>query len=236
MEQNRVAVVTGANRGIGEEVVRQLAQQGWTVVLTGLDAGAVDEAASALSAKTGATIDPQVLDVRSADDARRVAEHVRARYGRVDAVVNNAGAIFDDHAEPSALAADPEVLLRTWDTNTLGPLRLAQAFLPLLVESRGNLVNVSSGMGSIADMGTGYIGYRLSKTALNGLTRLLHNEHHAQGVRINAVCPGWVKTPLGGPGATREIPDGARGVVWAATLGPDGPSGGFFRDGEPIDW
>jgi NAD(P)-dependent dehydrogenase (short-subunit alcohol dehydrogenase family) len=233
MHARPVAVVTGANRGIGLEVARQLDALGWTVVLTARDAADARGAAATI----GPDVDPQPLDVTDADQARALAEHVRAAYGRVDAVVNNAGAVFDDHADPSVLNADPAALLRTWDVNTLGPLRVAQAFLPLLEEGGGgNLVNVSSGMGGLAEMGSGYVASRLSKVALNGLTRLLHNEHGGAGVRVNSVCPGWVKTPLGGPGATREVPEGAAGVVWAATLGPDGPSGGFFRDREPIPW
>ena len=226
-----VSLVTWAATGLGRETCRQLAEAGWTVVLTALTA---DEAAE-VAAELGDGVVPYgPLDVTSAEHAGAAAAWVSAHFGRLDALVNNA-AIIVEHARPTALGVDPAWVTRTFANNTVGALTVSQAFAPLLqADGGGNLVNVSSGMGSLGSMGGGYPGYRLSKAALNALTRVLHAE--LDGVRVNSVCPGHVKTAFGGPGATREVPEGAAGIVWAATLGPEGPSGGFFRDGEGLDW
>jgi NAD(P)-dependent dehydrogenase (short-subunit alcohol dehydrogenase family) len=224
----RVAVVTGAARGLGRETVRQLRAEGWTVVAACRDGADAERVAR----ETGAL--PAALDVTDADAARALADRLGREPGRLDALVNNAGTIFDDEGA-SVLSVDPEVLLRSVDNNTLGALRVTQALAPLLLASGGgSVVNVSSGMGAVSDMGGGYPGYRLSKAALNALTRVLHAELSGRGVRVNAVCPGWVRTDMGGAHAPRAVEEGARGIVWAATLGPGGPSGGFFRDGRPI--
>jgi NAD(P)-dependent dehydrogenase (short-subunit alcohol dehydrogenase family) len=134
------------------------------------------------------------------------------------------------------LDSSAAVLLKTFENNTVGAFNVTRSLAPLLLRSRGTIVMVSSGMGGIAQMGGGFPGYRLSKAGLSALTRILHAELHESGVRVNAVCPGWVKTDLGGPNATRDVETGAKGVVWAATVAPDGPSGGFYRDGIQIPW
>jgi len=225
----KVALVTGAATGIGKETCRQLAALGWQVVLTARTREQAEAAAEGIDGATGFG-----LDVTQSDEARAAADFVRERFGRLDALVNNA-AIIVEQATPQALSVDPDLVLQTYATNTIGALRVAQAFAPLLRERGGNLVNLSSGMGALCEMGEAFAGYRMSKTGMNALTRILHAELPPE-VRVNSVCPGWVKTPFGGPGATREVSEGAAGVVWAATLGPDGPRGGFFRDAEPIDW
>lgn len=231
-----VAVVTGANRGIGFEICHQLGELGWTVVCTARDGRKAEEACAKLRALVpGGEFVPQILDVTSQTQALTVAAFCKTRFGSVQALINNAGRVLDDHRDPRTLVTDPTVLARTFDTNTISVLRLVQAFDELLTPG-ANVVNVSSGMGALADMGPAYPAYRISKAAMNALTILLHHELSARGVKCNAVCPGWVKTPLGGPGATREVADGAKGVVWAATLPPDGPSGCFFRDGEELHW
>jgi NAD(P)-dependent dehydrogenase (short-subunit alcohol dehydrogenase family) len=231
----RVAVVTGANRGLGLETGRELAALGWSVVLTGRDEEAVTAAASEVAASTGATVEPYALDVTEEGSSQLAAVFVRERFGRLDALVNNAGAIFGGGSGGNPLVVERARVLAAFETNTLGALWVTQAFAPLLVGSGGgNIVNVSSGMGGITEMGGGSTPYRLSKAALNALTRILHAELHGKGVRVNSVCPGWVRTDMGGPGAGRTLKEGARGIVWAATLGPDGPSGGFFRDGKRI--
>jgi NAD(P)-dependent dehydrogenase (short-subunit alcohol dehydrogenase family) len=237
-EAQNVALVTGASTGLGLETCRQLAARGWAVVLTALSKEDAETAAAALrEERPGATIVGHELDVTSVDQARAAATFVKERFGRLDTLVNNA-AILLEYELPGALEVDPEIVRRTFGTNTLGVLTVSQAMIPLLRASRagGNLVNVSSGLGSIATMGARFTGYRLSKAAINALTLMLHAELAGSGIRVNAVCPGHVKTPFGGPMATREIPEGARGIVWAATLGEGGPSGGFFRDGAPIPW
>lgn len=230
-----VALVTGANRGLGLETTRQLLARGWSVALA---ARRLEDARAAAAGLGSADrLLPLGLDVTQADQARAAAVVLKAEWGRLDALVNNAGVILDDWDDSTTLTSDPAVVLRTIDTNALGALRVSQAFLPLLLEGGGgNLVNVSSGMGSVSEMNGGMVAYRLSKASLNALTRILHDEHNARGLRVNSVCPGWVKTEMGGPGATRELPQGAAGIVWAATLGPQGPSGGFFRDGRPVPW
>ena len=239
MSAQHVAVVTGASRGIGAEVARQLAERGWAVVLTGRGARVEEACRSVQQALPEAAVVARQLDVRDAEQARKVADFVRERFGRLDALVNNAGGIFDEGGR-STLEQDPSRVLESLDNNTLGALRVSQALVPVMLASGGgNVVNVSSGMGGLAEMGGGHPGYRLSKAALNALTRVLHAELggvDGRRVRVNAVCPGWVRTDMGGSGATRDVAEGAAGVTWAATLPVDGPSGGFFRDGKPIAW
>jgi NAD(P)-dependent dehydrogenase (short-subunit alcohol dehydrogenase family) len=230
----RVALVTGANRGLGLETARQLHALGWTVALCARDPRAAEDAAARLG---GDRALPLPLDVRDAASCAATAASLRASHGRLDALVQNAGVILDGWEDSTGLRSDPATVAATFDTNALGALRVAQAFLPLLLEGGGGaLVHVSSGMGALSDMGGGMVAYRLSKSALNALTRVLHAEHRGQGLRVNSVCPGWVRTDMGGASAPRSVEEGARGIVWAATLPPDGPSGGFFRDGRPIDW
>lgn len=226
---SRVALVTGAATGLGRETCRQLIEQGWTVVLTARDLDQAEQVAGELGA-VGLK-----LDVTREEDAAACVSEVSERFGRLDALVHSAGVILDDHGDPSAERVRPETVASTMDVNLLGSIRVVQAFLPLLKASGGNIVNVSSGMGALSDMGPGYGAYRMSKAALNAWTVVL--DHELRGaVRVNSVCPGWVRTALGGAGAPREVEEGVRGIVWAATLGPGGPSGGFFRDGEPIAW
>ncbi|MCB9672422.1 MAG: SDR family NAD(P)-dependent oxidoreductase [Alphaproteobacteria bacterium] len=238
MSEKPVAVVTGANRGIGREVARQLATLGWEVVLTARDGTKARATAGELNEiLAGNPVHGHALDVTEPQQAAELAEVVGDRFGRLDALVNNAGVMFDDPVRSGVLEADLRVFRRTFETNTLGAFNVTRALARLLLRNGGgNLVNVSSGMGGIQEMGAGYPAYRLSKAALNALTRVLHAELNPSGVRVNAVCPGWVQTDMGGPNATRDLASGAAGVVWAATLEPDGPSGNFYRDGTLIPW
>jgi len=181
----------------------------------------------------------QPLDV--SDEASRIAlrDRIQRDFGRLDVLVNNAG-IFPDSApgspESSILRADLEPIRRAFETNTLAALRLCQLLIPLMA-GEGRIVNISSGMGQLSDMNSCCPAYRLSKTALNAVTCIFADELGAEsGVKINAVCPGWVRTEMGGPNAHLSIEEGVKGIVWAATLPADGPSGGFFRHGEPIPW
>lgn len=232
-----VAIVTGAYRGLGYETCRQLAERGYRVILTARREVQGKDAASALRAK-GLAVDFHPLDVTSEDSMQQLAEYVRANDRRLEVLVNNAG-IFPDPApnsgDSAATKADMETIRAGFETNTLGPLRLCQLLMPLM-KSRGRVVNVSSGMGQLSEMNGCCPGYRLSKTALNAVTRILADEWQASNVKINSVCPGWVKTEMGGEDAPLSIEEGAGGIIWAATLPDDGPSGGFFRHGEPIDW
>jgi NAD(P)-dependent dehydrogenase (short-subunit alcohol dehydrogenase family) len=233
MTDRPVAVVTGANRGIGREVVRQLAESGYLVVLGARDAQRGRAAADDLGGEAAGIVARQ-LDV--ADDAgvRAAADWVGDAFGRCDALVNNAAIEYDTDAR--ATSADLDRVHRAMETNLYGAWRCALAFLPLLRRSpHPRLVNVSSGGGSISSMGAGTPAYSVSKAALNALTRILAAELRGDGVLVNAVCPGWVETDMGGPGG-RPVADGAASVTWAVRLGDDGPNGGFFRAGRPVEW
>ena len=237
MREKPVALVTGAYRGLGLETCRRLAEAGYRVILSARNLEAGRAAADSLSAEAGEVIF-HPLDVSNPDEIGALADYLSREYGRLDVLVNNAG-IFPDpppgEPESSALQADPESLLRGLETNTLGPFRLCQALIPLM-DGEGCIVNVSSGMGQLSDMNGCCPAYRVSKTALNALTRIFADELQQTRIKINSVCPGWVRTEMGGEQATLSVAEGAEGIVWAATLPPDGPSGGFFRHGEPIDW
>ncbi|MFJ4681803.1 SDR family oxidoreductase [Streptomyces sp. NPDC088789] len=228
-----VAVVTGANRGIGHEVARQLADRGHRVVLGSRDL-AKGRAAAARIDPGGTRVTPVRLDVADAASATAMGEWVAERFGRADVLVNNAAILYDTWAQ--ARTADLAEVRRAMDTNLFGAWRVTQALLPLLERSpRPRIVNVSSEGGSLASMSGGIPAYATSKAALNALTRLLAGELSRAGVLVNAVCPGWVATDMGGAGG-RPVADGAAGVVWAATLPDSGPTGGFFRDGKPVPW
>lgn len=230
MAEVPIAVVSGANRGLGLEVSRQLADRGFGVVMGVRDLRKGEAAARF----PGAALHPMFLDVADPESPARLAAEVRARFGRCDVLVNNAGIHYDTGNRASN--PDWRVVREAFETNLFGAWRLTEAFLPLMRErGRGRIVNVSSEAGSLASMGAGTPAYSTSKAALNALTRVLAAELADTGILVNAVCPGWVATDMGGAGG-RPIPEGARGIVWAATLPDDGPTGGFFRDSLPLPW
>lgn len=225
-----IALVTGANRGIGRDVCRRLAGLGHTVLLTSRSLKAATAAAGAL----GQDVHPLRLDVTSEDDAVQAAADITERFGRLDVLVNNAAITYDTWQR--AVTADLDVVREAAETNLYGPWRLVQTLLPLLRESaRPRIVNVSSEAASLTNMGGGTPAYNASKVALNALTRMLAAELRTERILVNAVCPGWVATSMGGPGG-RPVSEGAASVLWAATLPDDGPTGGFFRDGRPLPW
>ncbi|MBI3890950.1 MAG: SDR family oxidoreductase [Candidatus Wallbacteria bacterium] len=232
-----VAVVTGGNRGIGYEVCRQLAKLGLTVVLTGRNEEQAKTASQELQ-KEKLMVCHYQLDVADQASVDRLAVFVAERMGRLDALVNNAGVFLDPHeASSGALESSAQRLASTFDTNCIGAFRLTQALAPAMIRNGGGrVVNVSSGLGQLSEMAGGYPAYRISKAALNALTRVLADELRDRKVLVNSVCPGWVKTDMGGPDAERTVEAGADGIVWAATLPPNGPTGGFFRDRQPIAW
>jgi NAD(P)-dependent dehydrogenase (short-subunit alcohol dehydrogenase family) len=232
-DERPVAVVTGANRGIGREVVRQLARAGYLVVLGARDDARGRAAAAELGGEAAGVV-ACGLDVADDASVRAAAQWVARELGGCDALVNNAAIDYDTDAR--ATTADLDRIHRAMETNLYGAWRTALAFLPLLRRSpHPRLVNVSSGGGSISEMGAGTPAYSVSKAALNALTRILAAELRADRVLVNAVCPGWVATDMGGPGG-RPVEDGAASVVWAVLLGDDGPTGGFFRGGRPVAW
>ncbi len=222
-----VAVVTGGARGLGVEVCRQLAQAGITVWCT---ARSVDQARATAERLSGdGDVRPAQLDVTDAASINALA----GQLSRVDILVNNAAIDYDTDAQ--AVTADLDRVREALETNLFGAWRMAQAFaLHLRASKHGRLVNVSSHGGAITGMGGGLPAYHTSKLALNGLTRMLAAELRRDGVLVNAVCPGWTDTDMS-PGG-RPVPDGARSITWACLLPDDGPTGGFFRDGRPLDW
>jgi NAD(P)-dependent dehydrogenase (short-subunit alcohol dehydrogenase family) len=223
-----VALVTGANRGIGRETARQLSDRGYDVILSARDEAKAVAAAGEVGAR------PLALDVSSPDSIEAAAASVRADPGSLDVLVNNAGVGTDWGV--SGTDPDFDAIQAALDTNFYGAYRLTVALLPLLRESaHPRVVNVSSGMGGISEMGGWSPGYRVSKAALNAMTRILSTELADAGVLVNSACPGFVDTDMGAQfGARKPVEDGASGVVWLATLPDDGPTGGFFRDGKPI--
>jgi NAD(P)-dependent dehydrogenase (short-subunit alcohol dehydrogenase family) len=224
-----VSLVTGANRGIGREVCRQLAARGHIVLLTARDGSAAQAATSVVS---GAV--PLRLDVTDAESITAAAREVAHRFGKLDVLVNNAAVSYDTWQR--AISADLSVVREAAETNLYGPWQLVEAFLPLLRASEHpRIVNVSSEAGSLTSTGGGTPAYAVTKAALNALTRMLAAELRGERILVNAVCPGWVATDMGGPGG-RPVAEGAASVVWAAVLPDNGPTGGFFRDGRPLPW
>ncbi len=230
----RVAVVTGANRGIGLEICRQLAQEGIYTILTSRDEVKGQSARQEL-VREGLEIGYHQLDVTDPESIQRLAGYIKKEHGRLEILVNNAGIAIDKGT--GVLHTDLETLRQTMETNLYGPLRLCQALVPLMRrQNYGRIVNLSSSMGQLSTMGSEAPSYRMSKTALNALTRILATYLEGTGILVNSMCPGWVRTDMGGRSASRSVKEGADTAVWLATLPGDGPTGGFFRDRKPIPW
>lgn len=239
---NRVALVTGANRGIGYEITRQLARKGLTVVLSARDAEKGREAQQRL-AKLSLDVQFTLLDVTDATSIQAAMGRLEATFGRLDVLVNNAGILVD--GETRILELGLAMLQNTLETNALGPLLLSQAAVPLMKKNRyGRIVNMSSTLGALTDIANPDSAhtaiqapaYRMSKTLLNAITTLLAKELRQSNILVNATCPGWVSTDLGGPQAPISPEAAAATPVWLATLPDDGPTGGFFREQQPIPW
>jgi NAD(P)-dependent dehydrogenase (short-subunit alcohol dehydrogenase family) len=235
MSESRIALVTGANRGIGLEVCRQLAGRGLRVVLTARDRAKADAAARTLRGSGGLDVVAEVLDVTDARSVQALARALESRGEGVDVLVNNAAVLI---AESRGILDTPLADLRaTFETNVLGAVCVSQAFVPGMIERRyGRVVNVSSQAGQLSSMGTYAPAYSMSKTALNAFTRQLAAATKGSGVLVNSACPGWVRTDMGGPGAPKSVQEGADTIVWLATLPARGPTGGFFGDRHPLDW
>jgi NAD(P)-dependent dehydrogenase (short-subunit alcohol dehydrogenase family) len=226
-----IALVTGANRGIGLEVVRQLAERGFTAILGSRD---LEKGRAAAEGLGDLDVDTRRLDVADPDSVRELAGELEEAYGRLDVLVNNAAILYDTWQR--GVEADLDLVHEALETNLFGAWRTTQACLPLLRRSEhGRIVNVSSGSGALSSMGAGTPAYSISKAALNALTRILAAELRGDRVLVNAVCPGWVATDMGGPGG-RPVEQGAASVMWGVLLPDDGPTGGFFRDGRRLDW
>lgn len=234
MKPKPVALVTGAGRGIGLEVVRQLARLGGPVLLTARDVRKAEAAAAQLSFD-GLMALPSALDVTSSDSIHDLADRVERDHGRLDVLINNAGVFLDKQDFAEHVGAD--VVRQTLETNLIGPLLMCQAFLPLMRrQNYGRVVNVTSALGSLHEMAGKYPAYRMSKTALNALTRILASELEGTNIIVNSCCPGWAQTQMGGPRATRPVAEATDTILWLATLPDGGPRGGFFRDRQPLPW
>jgi NAD(P)-dependent dehydrogenase (short-subunit alcohol dehydrogenase family) len=231
MAEQRIAVVTGANRGIGKAIARQLAAKGLTVALTGRDLGRAQAAAAEM---TGA-VRPYQLDITDQGSVDRLIAAIERDFGRLDVLVNNAGGYWDEGERPST--ADLALVEAALQTNLLGAWRMCEAAVPLMLRrGYGRIVNVSSRSGSFARPSASVPAYRVSKAALNMFTQSLAAELAGRGVLVNAACPGWVRTEMGGQNAPRSVDEGADTPVWLATLPDDGPTGGYFADRQPIPW
>jgi NAD(P)-dependent dehydrogenase (short-subunit alcohol dehydrogenase family) len=236
MAVQRVAIVTGGNRGIGLEICRQLAKAGLKVVLTARDE-IKGRAASAKLTANGRDVLFHQLDVTNDESIAQLKRYIDAELGRWDVLINNAGVYLDGSASSVNLA--PEIFRRTLDTNLTGVFVLNQAAIPLMKKHRyGRIVNVSSGMGDHHGGLTegGYLAYRVSKAALNAMTRVMAADLRGSNILINAMSPGWVRTDMGGASASRSVEEGADTAVWLAALPDGGPTGGYFYDRKPIRW
>ncbi|MCU0953709.1 MAG: SDR family oxidoreductase [Hyphomicrobium sp.] len=238
MTDKRVALISGANRGIGLEAARQLARKGVLVVIGSRDLDKGQAAAQSIMDE-GYPAEVVRLDVTDGASIASAVEEIARRHGRIDILVNNAAILVDGPGgfKSSLFELRADTARQTWETNVLGPLRLTQAVVPIMQRNGyGRIVNLSSGAGQLSDMRSGFPAYRLSKTALNALTRITASELASTNIKVNAVCPGWVRTEMGGAEAERPVEVGAETPVWLATLPENGPTGGFFRDLRPIPW
>ena len=232
-KSKKIALVTGANRGIGFETCKQLSELGLTVILTSRDPFKGKIATRILAAK-GLDIVFYQLDVTDKNSIINAYSQVEQEYGRLDILINNAAILFDE--DQSTVNADLDLVNNALTTNLFGPWSVCQAFIPLMKKNQyGRIVNVSSGAGSLYYMEGGTPAYGISKVALNALTRKLASELKGVNILVNSIDPGWVETDMGGRGG-RSVVEGCKGIIWAATLPDNGPSGGFYHDQKPVPW
>ena len=231
MSNGKIALVTGGNRGIGREIVRQLAAKDFQVVLTARDPKTGAEAASAIKGEVICL----ALDVAEDQSIAQAADKFAKMSDRLDVLVNNA-AIYPDEGI-NILTVSRELLTKTFQTNTFGVIKMIQAFLPYLAQAdHARVINLSSGYGELDGLSASVPSYCLSKLTLNGATIMFDQVLRQRGIAVNSVCPGWVRTDMGGPNATKSVEEGADTTVWLATDAPDSLSGKFFRERREISW
>lgn len=236
---NKVAVVTGANRGLGHALTVALANDGYKVFMIGRNKIEIDNASAKLQDE-GLNVEGFEADVSKGRHITALSSYVQSQFDHLDLLINNAGVIMEPgglDSQVTCFTVNPELVEEAYSINAVGALRMVQAFYDLLLKARQpRIVNVSSGMGTVSEMEAGWPAYRMSKAAMNALTGVLAAELEDTRVKVNSVCPGAVRTDMGGPDAERSIEEGIKGILWAAKLPKDGPTGGFFRDGKPIPW
>jgi len=235
MPAKKIAIVTGGNRGIGREIARQLMKADMYVVI-----GCRSEPKCAMAVddlqRESANIAGFQLDVNDTKSVRRFVEHVERAHGKPAILVNNAG-VYPEKTEAKVEDTPTSVWRETFETNLFGAVRMCREVLPLMKKLRyGRIVNISSGLGQLHQMGEGSPAYRVSKAALNALTKTLAAEVAGSGILVNSMSPGWVRTDMGGEEAPRSVEEGAETAVWLALLPSNGPTGQFFRDRKPIPW
>ena len=230
----KIAVVTGGNRGIGFQVCRDIAKKGFKVLLTARNSEKGMESAEILQSE-GLDVTFYELDVSSAESIDTFYNRVAEEFGRIDVLVNNAAIIPD--ARSSGLSLEIQELQVSLETNVYGIILLSQKIITLMIKNNyGRIINMSSGMGQFADMGSGYLAYRISKTAVNTITKVLANETDSHNIQINSVDPGGVKTEMGGAGASLSVEEGADTIVWLSTQPDDSPTGMVYKKREIIPW
>lgn len=231
----KTIVITGANRGIGFEAAKQLAAGGHEVVLTGRNQAKVEAAAATLDGN----VIPHVLDVTDEGSIERFANFIKKKELAIDVLINNAGSVFDKKEEqdgPNPLTTRADALRKTLELNLVGAYLVIQHLFPCMTKNgRADIINISSGMGALKDMGTGWPAYRMSKAAMNAMTVWLSAELQGGNTKVNSLCPGWVRTELGGPNAHRTLEQGVQGILWIVNQEPD-IHGKFIRDQRLIDF
>jgi NAD(P)-dependent dehydrogenase (short-subunit alcohol dehydrogenase family) len=231
-ERQKYALVTGGNKGIGFAICQGLLKAGFEVILA---ARSIDKAKDAIEKLQSAQVHPLVLDVADDNSIHQAVTDLSQELGHLDVLINNAG-IYPDEGV-NILTIDRQLLARTIDTNTFGAIRTTQAFLPLLTTATAaRVINLSSSLGALDGLSADVPSYGLSKLALNGATIMLSAALKPQGIAVYSMCPGWVRTDMGGSSATRSPEQGADTAIWLATAASPAPSGKFFRDRQEISF
>lgn len=230
----KTVLITGSTKGIGFETARQLAEKGFSVIISGRNQKAIDEALRKLKSVNEDT-KSVLLDIGKTETHSNIVAEILEKTGRIDVLINNGGILIDENESP--LTISQEKLIKTLSVNTLGPINLAQLIIPIMKKQNfGRIINVSSGMGAFNEMESGYLAYRLSKTAMNAATKILSRETENFNIAVSAVCPGWVKTDMGGRSAPRSVEKGAETIVWLAEKETSEANGNFYRDKKIINW